>query len=64
MLSPDLLNILVCPACNGALMAEDGPQKLCCFSCGLAFPVREGIPVMLADVAERITDQGAEGKAR
>jgi uncharacterized protein YbaR (Trm112 family) len=64
MLSTDLLDILVCPACHGALLAGEGARQLCCLSCGLAFPVREGIPVMLLNEAERITAQGAEGKAR
>jgi uncharacterized protein YbaR (Trm112 family) len=54
MLSPDLLNILVCPACNGELLLTDGEQKLLCRSCALAFPIREGIPVMLVDQAEKI----------
>jgi uncharacterized protein len=64
MLSTDLLDILVCPACHGALLAGERQRQLCCLSCGLAFPVREGIPVMLLNEAERITAQGAEGKAR
>ncbi len=58
MLSPDLLNILVCPVCNGELQADEDRQALCCVPCGLAFPVREGIPVMLADEARLIKGQG------
>ena len=46
------------------MVAGEKVRDICCFSCGLAFPVREGIPVMLADVAERIAGQGAEVKAR
>jgi uncharacterized protein len=64
MLSTDLLDILVCPACHGALLAGERQRQLCCLSCGLAFPVREGIPVMLLNEAERITAHVAEGKAR
>jgi uncharacterized protein YbaR (Trm112 family) len=54
MLSPDLLNILVCPVCRGELHLADGDQRLLCRPCGLAFPIRDGIPVMLADQAEKI----------
>jgi len=64
MLSTELIDILVCPVCHGELLAEEGAQQLCCLPCGLAFPVREGIPVMLLDEAERITVQGPEGKGR
>lgn len=51
MLTNDFLNILACPACKGELTAHDNGQKLLCQSCGRAFPVSEGIPVMLADEA-------------
>jgi uncharacterized protein YbaR (Trm112 family) len=64
MLSTDLLDILVCPACHGELLAEEGTRQLCCISCGLAFTVREGIPVMLLNEAERITGLSPEGKDR
>jgi uncharacterized protein YbaR (Trm112 family) len=64
MLSTELLDILVCPACHGELLADEGAQQLCCLPCGLAFPVRDGIPVMLVDEALRLTGQKPEGKAR
>jgi uncharacterized protein YbaR (Trm112 family) len=53
MISNDLVHILVCPACKGALEAVHGPQGLLCRSCGLKFPVRDGIPVMLVSEAEK-----------
>lgn len=55
MLTKDILNILTCPACKGKLTARDNKSKLMCHSCGRAFPVREGIPVMLVDDCEKIT---------
>lgn len=64
MLSTGLLDILVCPACHGTLLAEDEAQRLCCRPCGLAYPVRDGIPVMLPGEAVRIPLQGPEGTAR
>lgn len=50
-LSPQLLEIIVCPACHGAL-SEQG-DELACQGCGLVYPVRDGIPVLLVDEATR-----------
>ena len=58
MLSHDFLNILACPACKGELQVDDNAQKLLCRPCGLVFPVREGIPVLLIDEAEKNKEQG------
>ena len=58
MLLDDLLNILACPACKGELQMDDQAQKLLCRPCGMAFPVREGIPVLLTDEAEKCEQQG------
>jgi len=63
MISPDLLDILACPACKGELHPVDGHRKLQCLPCCLAFPVRGGIPVMLVAEAEKITGQGEEEEA-
>lgn len=52
MLTKDILNILACPACKGTLTASGNKQKLICTSCGRAFPVRDGIPVMLVGEAK------------
>ena len=54
MLLSDLLNILACPVCKGELHLADDDRKLLCPPCGLAFPVRNGIPVMLVEQAEKI----------
>ena len=53
MISKELLQILACPVCKGALEAVHDTQGLVCRSCGLKFPVRDGIPVML--VSEAVT---------
>ena len=47
----DLLAIMACPACHGAL--EDRGEALACTSCGLYYPVRDGIPIMLPEEAHR-----------
>jgi uncharacterized protein YbaR (Trm112 family) len=53
MIDPELMAILVCPRCHAGL-AEDVPaQELHCTGpqCGLVYPVRDGIPVLLVDQA-------------
>lgn len=52
-ISPELLAIIVCPACKGelTLTTTDGADELVCGGCGLAYPVRDGIPVLLVDEA-------------
>ena len=53
-LDPKLLEILVCPADDhGALTANDTDQTLVCTVCARAYPVRDGIPVMLLEEAGR-----------
>jgi uncharacterized protein YbaR (Trm112 family) len=42
-----LLEILACPVCKGALLARRDPGLLVCRFDRLAFPIRDGIPVML-----------------
>ena len=50
MVDERLLKILVCPECKGDIHPED--DWLICEACRLKYPVREGVPVMLADEAE------------
>ena len=53
-LSPDLLALLVCPKCKGALEYRPSEQTLLCPACRLAYPVRDDIPVMLVDEAQPV----------
>ena len=57
-LSPDLLEILVCPECRGPL--EPGPEGdwLACRACRLKYRIEDDIPIMLADQAEPLEDAG------
>jgi uncharacterized protein YbaR (Trm112 family) len=55
-ISRELLDILACPACKGTLAPTADGGGLDCPHCRLRYPVREGIPVMLVDEAERIGD--------
>jgi uncharacterized protein YbaR (Trm112 family) len=54
-LAPELLEILACPNCHSALAVDDERDELVCVAsdCGLAYPVVDGIPVMLVDEARR-----------
>lgn len=51
-LSPELLEILVCPKCHGELEYRPEPESLICHACRLVYPVEDGIPVMLIDEAK------------
>jgi len=48
-----LLAILACPACRSPLRADEATEELVCTGCGLAYPVRDGIPVLLVDEARQ-----------
>jgi len=50
-LSPQLLAILVCPKCKGALEYRESEPSLVCPQCRLRYPVRDDIPIMLLDEA-------------
>ncbi|MEJ7796688.1 MAG: Trm112 family protein [Nocardioides sp.] len=52
-IDPALLEIIVCPACRADLDLVDTTDsaELVCQGCGLAYPVRNGIPVLLVDEA-------------
>lgn len=52
-LDPGLLEILACPKCHAALRVDDAATELVCTGgeCGLAYPVRDDIPVLLIDEA-------------
>lgn len=50
-IDPQLMEIIVCPACHSALEAV--AEELVCTGCGLAYPVRDDIPVLLVDEARR-----------
>lgn len=46
-----LLDILVCPICKGPLEYDKNAQELICHPDKLAYPIRDGIPIMWADEA-------------
>jgi uncharacterized protein YbaR (Trm112 family) len=50
-----LLDILVCPLCKSPLVYRKAHQELVCKADRLAFSIQDGIPVMLADEARKLT---------
>ena len=56
---PKLLEILVCPLTKEALDYDSKSGELISKKAGLAFPIRNGIPVMLVDEARQIDDRPA-----
>ena len=53
-MDPKLLEILVCPVTKGPLVYDREKQELISKSARLAYPIRDGIPVMLEDEARRL----------
>ncbi len=53
-MDPKLLEILVCPLCKGPLAWKKDAQELICKADRLAFPVKDGIPVMLEEEAREL----------
>lgn len=51
---PKLLEMLVCPLTKGPLVYDRDAQELISERAGLAYPIREGIPIMLIDEARKI----------
>lgn len=62
-LDSSLLEILACPACHAALRVEEEKSQLVCTGCGLAYPVRDDIPVLLVDEAIKPEQSAGSGDA-
>lgn len=55
-IEPRLLEILVCPVTKASLVYHAETDELWCRASGLAYPIRDGIPVMLQEEARHLTD--------
>lgn len=53
---PKLLELLVCPVTKGPLRYDQDKAELISDQAGLAFPIRDGVPVMLPSQARHIVD--------
>jgi uncharacterized protein YbaR (Trm112 family) len=56
-IDPKLLEILVCPVTKGPLEYDRVARELVSRKAGLAYPVRDGIPIMLPDEARRLDER-------
>ena len=59
-MDPKLLEMLVCPVTKGPLIYDRGRQELLSKSARLAYPIRDGIPVMLEEEARRLSSDEYE----
>ncbi len=59
-MDPKLLEILVCPVTKGPLVYDRERQELISKSARLAYPIRDGIPVMLEDEARKLAPEEGE----
>jgi hypothetical protein len=59
---PRLLEILICPVSRGALTYDRAANELISRSAGLAYPIRNGVPIMLRDEARDLDDPQARGQ--
>jgi uncharacterized protein YbaR (Trm112 family) len=55
-IDPKLLEILVCPLTKGPLRYDRAAQELISEEAGLAYPIRDGIPIMLVDEARALRE--------
>lgn len=55
-----LLDILACPVCKGKLDYREAARELVCRADRLAFPIRDGVPVMLQDEARELAAEELE----
>lgn len=60
MLDQKLLSILVCPVSKAPLEYNREKEELICWASGLAYPIRDGIPVMLENEARTLTEEEKE----
>ena len=60
-IDPKLLEILVCPLTKGPLEYDRAAQELVSKKAMLAYPIRDGIPIMLAEEARKLDDDSGDG---
>lgn len=53
---PKLLELLICPLTHGPLVYDKKAQELVSKKAKLAFPIRDGVPIMLEDEARKLAD--------
>jgi uncharacterized protein YbaR (Trm112 family) len=61
-IDPKLLEILVCPVTHGRLDYDREKQELISRGARLAYPIRDGVPIMLPEEARNLDDPAPEGR--
>jgi len=59
---PKLLELLVCPLTKTRLIYDTAARELISTAAGLAFPIRNGVPLMIEDAARPLTDDDLKGR--
>lgn len=59
-IDPRLLEILVCPETKGPLVYDRDKNELLSKKARLAYPIRDGVPIMLTDEARVLSDEEAD----
>lgn len=59
---PKLLELLVCPLTKTRLVYDAKARELISTAAGLAFPIRNGVPLMIEDAARHLTDGDLKGR--
>ena len=62
-ITPDLLELLACPLCHGSLHVDEPHSALVCQACSLRYPIKDDIPVLLPEQAERLQPDGGSPEA-
>ncbi len=63
-MNKNLLDIVVCPICKSDLHLDETRHELICKIDKLAYPIRDGIPVMLVDEARSLSPEEAIGLSK
>lgn len=56
-LDKELLEIIVCPKCKCDLIYEEEKERLVCKNCSVYYPIREDIPILLIEEAQKLEAQ-------
>ena len=60
MIDDELMEILACPACKGPVELQE--EWIVCQECGLRYPIRDGIPIMLVEEAKQAQTDSSKGE--
>ena len=55
----EILEIIACPVCKGALVYKEGEERLVCPTCKVYYETREGIPVLLPDSGKPLEEDNS-----